>query len=206
VKRLHGALGVIASLLAAAAGAADVVSPRNASSPRASRANAFISAPDLAERIMRGDAALRVFDVRPAQAYAQFHIPTAARVDAADLASTPLRPETAVVLYGDDRHALADAVRAVGSRRGVEVRVLREGLPEWLARVHEPRLAVDPTPAERAEFERTAPMSRFFGGVPLAEVPRAELPTGYWTGAPRTDELLAAAALESVARIRRRGC
>jgi rhodanese-related sulfurtransferase len=206
VKSLHAALAVVAVLLAAAAGAADILSPRESVPARAPRSTAFISAPDLAERIMRRDVALRVFDVRPAEAYARFHIPTAAHAEAADLAATTLAPPAAVVLYGDDRKALADAVRAVGSKRGVEVRVLREGLSEWLGRVHEPRLAVDPTPAERAEFERAAPMSRFFGGVPLAGVPRADVPTGYWTGAPRSEELLAAAALESVASIRRRGC
>jgi len=86
------------------------------------------------------------------------------------------------------------------------VLVLREGVSEWLGRVHEPRLAVDATPEERAQFDRAAAMSRFFGGVPLAGVPRSEVPSGYWTGAPRTDELLEAAALQSVALIRRRGC
>jgi hypothetical protein len=72
--------------------------------------------------------------------------------------------------------------------------------------VHEPRLSVDATPEERAQFERAAPLSRFFGGVPLAGVPRSEVPTGYWTGTPRSEELLEAAALQSVAMIRRRGC
>jgi hypothetical protein len=65
---------------------------------------------------------------------------------------------------------------------------------------------VDATPEERAQFDRAATMSRFFGGVPLAGVPRTEVPTGYWTGAPRSAELLEAAALQSVAMIRRRGC
>jgi len=87
-----------------------------------------------------------------------------------------------------------------------DVRVLRDGLYEWLARVHEPRLAVDATPAERSEFERAASLSRFFGGVPLAGVPRGDVPQGYWNGHPRSDALLAAAAGQSAAAIRRRGC
>jgi hypothetical protein len=116
-----------------------------------------------------------------------------------------LAPDTDVVLYGDDSAALAEAIGVIRTR-SPKVLVLREGLSEWLGRVQEPRLAVDATPEERAQFDRAATMSRFFGGVPLAGVPRTEVPTGYWTGAPRSAELLEAAALQSVAMIRRRGC
>jgi len=201
VTRLHTALALVAAVLAGAAGAADLASPVASRQPLA-----FIGAPDLAARIMRGDATLRLFDLRTADAYQQFHIPTAVHAAPADLADVPLEPGTDVVLYGDDRRALTEGVRAMPAERRSRVRVLREGLSEWLGRVHEPRLAADATPEERAEFERAAAMSRFFGGMPLANVPRAEVPAGYWTGTPRSDDLLAAAALQSVATIRRRGC
>ena len=210
MKRLHAGLALVAAVLAGAAGAADLaVSPARSAGKKALSSRqplAFITAPDLAVRIMKADAALRLFDLRPADAYRQFHIPTAVHVAPADLAVVPLDPGTDVVLYGDDRGALGDAVRALRPRRPSSVHVLREGLAEWLGRVYEPRLASDATPAERVEFERAAALSRFFGGMPLASVPRGEVPAGYWTGAPRSDDLLAAAALESVAAIRRRGC
>ena len=197
-------MALVAAVLAGAAGAADLaVSPARSAGRKTL---AFITAPDLAARIMKGDAALRLFDLRPAEAYRQFHIPTAVHASPADLAVVPLDPGTDVVLYGDNRGSVGDAVRALRTRRPSSVQVLREGLSEWLGRVHEPRLATDATREERVEFERAAAQSRFFGGMPLANVPRAEVPAGYWTGAPRSDALLAAAALESVAAIRRRGC
>jgi hypothetical protein len=37
-------------------------------------------------------------------------------------------------------------------------------------------------------------MSRFFGGVPLADVPRSEVPAESWNGAPAVTTSLAAAA------------
>ena len=203
MKRLHVALALVAAIMAAAAGAADLASPAELAGVRAS---AFIAAPDLAERIISGDDSLRLFDLRPAAAYQQFHIPTARRVEPAELGAASLSAGAEVVLYGDSRATLSDAVRVLRTRRQAKVLVLREGVSEWLGRVHEPRLAVDATPEERAQFDRAAAMSRFFGGVPLAGVPRSEVPSGYWTGAPRTDELLEAAALQSVALIRRRGC
>jgi rhodanese-related sulfurtransferase/uncharacterized membrane protein YedE/YeeE len=191
-----GALAVVAALLAIGAGVVD----------RGPRKLAFISAPELADRIMRADRDLRLFDLRPPAAFEQFHIPSARRATPDDLADVALAPQTDVVLYGDARATVSDALRVLHGRAHRNVRVLREGIVEWLGRVQEPRLAVDATPAEREEFGRAAEMSRFFGGVPRAGVPREEVPAGFWTGTVRSEQLLMAAAVQSVAAIRRRGC
>lgn len=198
----RAALAGLAAVLAAGAAAADLVAPLDRPWTGAVR---FIAAPELAGRIMNGDGRLRLLDLRPTAAYQGFHIPTAQPVAPGDLAVIPIERGITVVLYGDDRRQLAEAVRVLRSR-GYAVLVLREGISEWLGRVHEPRLAVDATPDEQAQFERVVPMSRFFGGVPLSGVPRPEVPTGYWTGAPRTDALLEAAARDTVSAMRRRGC
>ena len=191
--RRHAALATVAVLLAGGAAFAD------------HDRQDFISAPELADRIMRqtGD---QIFDLRPQPAFEQFHIPSASRVTVDDLARTSIAPQTSVVLYGDARRTVVDAAHVLQTRGHREVRVLREGMHEWLARVHEPRLAVDATPAERAEFERAAALSRFFGGVPLSGVPREDVPKGYWNGNPRSEALLVAAAAQSIGAIRRRGC
>lgn len=195
MSRLHGALAIIAALAAAGAGAVDRGEPQR-----------FISAPELAGRIMRHEPDLQVFDLRPLAAFEQFHIPGARHEALNDLAGVALAPDASVVLYADDRATVSDALHALRRRNHRNVRVLKEGIVEWLGRVQEPRLAIDATPAERDEFERAAEMSRFFGGVPRAGVPREEVPQGYWTGTTRSDALLMAAAMQSVAAIRRRGC
>jgi rhodanese-related sulfurtransferase len=196
-RTLHGVLAVVAALAAVAAGAID--------RGRLDVA-AFISAPELAGRIMRGEDGLRVIDLRPQPAFEQFHVPSARRATPGDLATLPIAPGMSFVLYGDGRAILVDALAVLRGRGPRDVRVLREGMYEWLSRVHEPRLALDATPAERDEFERMASLSRFFGGMPRAGVPRDEVPQGYWTGRPRSEELLMAAAMQSVVAIRRRGC
>ncbi len=205
MKRLHGALAIVAALLAAAAGAVDR-GPIGQHRRNSIQTPEFISAPELAGRVIRGDRNLRVFDLRSQSAFEQFHVPGARPLSPDALVDEPLTPSISIVLYGDGRATLADALRVLRVRNHTDVRILREGTFEWIGRVHEPRLAVDATPEERAEFERAAEMSRFFGGVPRAGVPREEVPQGYWTGKARTDELLAAAALQAVTAIRRRGC
>jgi uncharacterized protein len=192
--KLHVALAVAAALLAGGAAIVD------------RGAEAYISAPDLAERIMRDADGQRIFDLRPRRAFEQFHIPGASQVTLEDLAHVPIAPQSSVVLYADARRLVVDAARVLRTRGHRDIRVLREGIYEWLARVHEPRLGVDATQTERAEFERAAALSRFFGGVPLSGVPRDDVPQGYWNGNPRNEALLAAAVGQSVAAIRRRGC
>ena len=192
--RLHAALAIVAALLATGAAIAEYGTDE------------VISAPELADRIMSRADDQRIFDLRSPGAFEQFHIPGASHVTVAELPQIPLAPQSSVVLYGDRRRTVIDAVRVLRSQGHRDVRVLRDGLYEWLARVYEPRLAVDATPAERSEFERAASLSRFFGGVPVAGVPRSDVPQGYWNGHPRSDALLAAAAGQSAAAIRRRGC
>ena len=202
---LHRALAIVAALLAVAAGVVDHRPLEHQAGDVLPGARS-ISAPELAERIMRRDPDLRVFDLRPRVSFDQFHIPSADHVTAENLAGLPLAAQASLVLYGDRRATIEEALRVLRARNQSDVRVLREGMYEWVSRVQEPRLAVDATPAERDEFDRAASMSRFFGGVPLAGVPRADVPQGYWTGVARTEELLVAAAVNSVGAIRRRGC
>lgn len=196
MNTVHAALALTAALLAAGAAVVD----RDQEGP------AYISAPELAERIIGRDQTLRVFDLRAATDFQAFHVPTAERVDPGTLDTLPVEPDWRIVVYGDDRQALARAVQRLRRRLHPRPQVLRDGVFEWIARVQEPRLAEDATDAERQEFERAAALSRFFGGQPQAGVPRREVPQGYWTGTVRTDELLAQAATQSVAVLRRRGC
>ena len=206
MNRLHGTLAIVAAFAAVAAGVVDRGSVDRVGRADRTPAIEFISAPDLAQRIMRGDRDLRVFDLRTPEAFAQFHVPGARRATAASLTNETLAPQSDVVVYGDGRATIVEALTRLRKRDHHEVLVLREGLYEWLSRVQEPRLAAAPTPEERAEFERAAEMSRFFGGVPRSGVPREEVPQGYWTGLPRSEALLMSAAVKSVAAIRRRGC
>jgi hypothetical protein len=112
---------------------------------------------------------------------------------------------TRVVLYSGDAAEAARASTLLRLRGYRDVTFLRQGLYEWISRVHEPALAVDATPQERTEFERLAALSRYFGGQPRLDVPRAEIPAGYWTpGGGESQPSMSTALL--VAAIRRRGC
>lgn len=131
--------------------------------------------------------AIRIFDLRPKVQYDSLHIPSAERVAIDSLAVLGLRSGDTVVLYSEaGAHAAQGWVflRALGLRH---VYFLRGGVFEWIDQVLSPTLAVGASDAERLAFARAAPLSRYFGGLPRAGVPRAEM-------------------AKTIAQIRRRGC
>jgi rhodanese-related sulfurtransferase len=166
----------------------------------------FISAPELAAAIMSRNPSLRVFDLRARAEFDRFHVPSATPATLRDLRRNALPANATAVVYANRQAHAARAAGVLADRGLGDVFVLREGLYEWIARVHEPRLAADATATERDAFARAATTSRFFGGRAHEDVPRAVVPTGYWTGATQTDARRLEETLLAVATIRRRGC
>jgi rhodanese-related sulfurtransferase len=165
-----------------------------------------IPAPELATRIMQRDGRMRVLDLRSRDAFDAFHVPTAVNATAADVATMQLPPAATMVVYADSSAVVAQAAAELRRRGVADVRVLREGVHEWIGRVLDPRLPPDATADEKAEFARAEELSRFFGGSPQITADRSEVPAGYWTGTPQGEDALARAARASVAAVRRRGC
>ena len=118
----------------------------------------------LAERIKAGQPT-QVLDLRSAEEFQRFHVPSAVPATLGDLIELPSPRSASIVVYGDDR-AGRTSLGAASDSGYRHVAYLRQGLYEWIARVHEPALPVDATPAERAEFDRLAALSRYFGGQP----------------------------------------
>ena len=104
------------------------------------------------------------------------------------------------------RPAAAQAWVLLRMRGYRDVAFLRDGVYEWIVRVHEPALAADATPAERADFERRAALSRYFGGQPRLDVPRAEMPDRLLDAGGDIVSRPSMATSLLVAAIRRRGC
>jgi rhodanese-related sulfurtransferase len=172
------ALLATAALLAVGAALFDGRSTAEASTVAATTPSArdSISAIGLGERIAQGDQTLHVIDLRDASDYAEFHIPGSTRTTLSDLATAALPTGMTLVLY-DETGVSAAQGQALLRRRGYpSVLVLRGALYEWIASVYAPRLPADATSEERQAFERAAKLSRFFGGVPQAGVPRTEIP------------------------------
>jgi rhodanese-related sulfurtransferase len=166
-----------------------------------------VTAIELAAWIRDRKPGLRVVDVRGAEDYATFHLPTAENVSLTGLTRAAIRPEETVVLYSEGGTHAAQGWFFLRARGIEHVYFLRGGLYEWMTEVVNPMLPADASSAQRAEFARTAELSRYFGGVPRigggagptrVDDPAAEL--------PRRASDRDGAGAAAVQRVRQRGC
>jgi len=166
-----------------------------------------VTAVELAEWIKDRRPGLRVVDVRPADEFDAYHVPTAENIPLDKLVDTPFRKDETIVLYsGGGAHAAQGWVflRALGLPH---VYFLRDGLTEWLEDVINPVISAAPTDSARNSFARAADLSRYFGGVPRAGEPATVAPLHELShkSLAKKDSTTGSTAA-AVLRIRGRGC
>jgi rhodanese-related sulfurtransferase len=113
---------------------------------------------------IRAQNGLVVVDVRDSAAYEEFHIPSAVHMPTGSLPHAGFSSSDRIALYGFDAADATAAwlvLRAAGVR---EVAIVTGNIDGWLFDVMEPWLPADATGAERAAFEETAAIARYFGG------------------------------------------
>lgn len=127
-----------------------------------------VSVTTLADWIIQGKADFRVVDLRPAVAYAEYHIPPAENMPVAGLAQSSLQRNEKVILYAEDAARAAQAWMLLRAKGYKGVYILRGGLEAWKDSVLFPRIPENPTPAQVVEFARAREVSKYFGGTPQA--------------------------------------
>ncbi len=137
---------------------------------RVERGDDHVTPAELAVWIINGRADYRLIDIRDAAAFAAYHIPTAEHVPLSELADGGLARSDKLVLYGDGGIHAAQAWMALVGLGYPHVYTLLEGLDAWKDDVLYPVAPINPTPEERARFERVAQVAKFFGGRPRTAV------------------------------------
>jgi rhodanese-related sulfurtransferase len=122
----------------------------------------------LADWIIQGRADFRVVDLRPATAYAEYHIPPAENIPVASLNTSSLQRNEKIVLYAEDGARAAQAWMLLKARGYQGVYILRGGLEAWKDSVLFPRIPDNATPAQTVEFAKMREVAKFFGGAPQA--------------------------------------
>ncbi len=127
-----------------------------------------VTASELATWIVEGRADYRLIDLRSAEEYAAYHIPTAENVPLSDLAEYPLLRTEQVVLYSEGGIHSAQAWMLLRAQGHEPAYMVLGGLEAWKDEVLYPALPADAGPQHRARFERAAALAQFFGGQPRA--------------------------------------
>jgi len=171
-------LALVAAVLAAGALFADVAPDRQLRlhetelAVAIERSQDHVTPGELARWIVEGRADYRLLDLRDAEAFARYHIPTAENIPLASLPDAPLARNEKVVLYSDgasegDLHAAQGwmLLRAAGHPATY---ALLGGMNAWKDEVLFPARpeGEDPGDADSPAFEAVAARARFFGGSP----------------------------------------
>jgi rhodanese-related sulfurtransferase len=126
-----------------------------------------VSALDVAAWLRARRAGLTILDVRPdSAAFADFHLPQARHEPVAGLREADVDRGATVVVYADGGDLAARAWIVLRALDHTDVRVLPDGVREWLVNVLNPTIAAGAAPAERERFAAQAELSRYFGGLP----------------------------------------
>jgi rhodanese-related sulfurtransferase len=159
------------------------------------RGQDHIAAQQLAQWIRERKPGLRVIDVRRPDEFAAYAIPTAENIPLDQLPRSSFDSDETIVLYSEGGAHAAQAwmmLRAMGHRRAY---FISGGLVDWDTDVMSPILAADASSEERAAFERTSELSRYFGGDPQVGA----------NGQPARSPVIGAKT-PRIATRRRRGC
>jgi rhodanese-related sulfurtransferase len=119
---------------------------------------------ELAAWIVEGRADYRLLDLRSESEFASYHIPTAENVPVSALPDFPLQPREKVVLYSEGGIHAAQAWMLMRAQGHAAVYTVLGGLDGWKDEVLFPVMPADASPQDRARFEKTAAVAKFFGG------------------------------------------
>lgn len=125
-----------------------------------------VTAPELATWIVEGRSDYRLLDLRTAEEYATYHLPTAENVPLSGLADYPLTRNEKIVLYSEGGIHSAQAWMLLRAHGYQAVYMVRGGLDAWKDEVLFPTPPSNPDAQARAQFERTVQLAKFFGGEP----------------------------------------
>jgi rhodanese-related sulfurtransferase len=124
---------------------------------------------ELAAWIVEGRSDYRLIDLRTAEEFAAYHIPTAENAALTALADYPLLRNEKIVLYSEGGIHSAQAWLLLRAQGYEGVYTVLGGLDGWKDEVLFPALPAEAGPRERAQFGRTAALAQFFGGQPRSD-------------------------------------
>ncbi len=124
---------------------------------------------ELGAWIIEGRSDYRLLDLRSEGEFAEYHIPTAENVPISALPDYPLLPNEKVILYSEGGIHAAQAWFLLRAQGRKAVYTVLGGLDAWKDEVLFPVIPAEADAQQRARFERTASVARFFGGQPRAE-------------------------------------
>jgi rhodanese-related sulfurtransferase len=144
---------------------------------------------ELADWIIKEKSDYTLVDLRDEKEFTEYFISTAVNIPLETLPESGVLRNQKIILYADDDLKAAQAWFILKSKGYKGVYLLDGGLEKWKDEVLFPRLAVNASADEIAQFEKRKEISKFFGGVPQTDSTKVtenkiKLPTPEITSQP----------------------
>jgi rhodanese-related sulfurtransferase len=173
-------LGGLAGILSLAGGRASALDQPLSAVVEADR----LSALELAAWLRDRKPNLTILDVRPdSAAFEEFRLPRARRAPLAELRAVAPEPGTTLVVYGDGSDLAGRAWVVLKALGHDTIRVMPDGVGDWLVAILNPTLPSDAPPEARDAFAAQAELSRYFGGLPRIARPGERMDSDTGTAA-----------------------
>jgi rhodanese-related sulfurtransferase len=166
-NRAMGAVALVLAVLALVVGS-PVAREQASATPGDPLDFGQVTAVQLGEWIKSRHGHLRLVDIRSAEAFAEFHLPTAEHLPLSRIADAEFTGADTAVVYGA---ILEDVVRAVNMIETLDVHpaatlYMDDGVSDWVSDIMNPTRTRDATEQEMSAFRQKAELSRYFGGLP----------------------------------------
>lgn len=120
----------------------------------------------LADWIIKGKADYRLTDIRTEKEFNEYNIPGSENIPLTSLLESDLMRNEKIILYSDGGIHSAQAWFLLKAKDYKNVYILSGGLDEWKDKILFPKLSANATDDEKAKFEISSAVSRYFGGSP----------------------------------------
>lgn len=120
----------------------------------------------LADWLIKEKGDFTLVDLRSEKDYNEYNIPTSINIPIENLLNSDLMRNQKIIVYGNDDITSAQAWFILKSANYKAVYILNGGLNAWKNEILFPKLDVNATAAQKADFEKVKQVSLYFGGNP----------------------------------------
>lgn len=128
---------------------------------------------EVATWIRDREPGLNIIDLRSAEEFEAFHLPTARHAPLHQLAASDLASFELTVLYGASEEQVMRGLVLLRTLGVENVHILDDGVGEWLRRIINPTLYQNPSMEEERQYERSLDISAYYGGLARRDVARS---------------------------------
>lgn len=125
-----------------------------------------VNADQLADWIIKEKSDYRLIDIRTDKEFDNYSIPGAENIPITNLLDGDLSRNEKIILYSEGGIHSAQAWFLLKAKDYKNVYILRGGLDEWNEVVLYPKLSANASEQDKARFEISSAVSRYFGGTP----------------------------------------